>query len=137
MNSTVQVVLHEGLKSPCDEVLGFLDSLPFVPAQHDPRWAQVYAQLEQEDFRVLVARDHGRIVGVSGFTFYNGPLGSIVHANPYMGYGGCSCDAARQEEVIPLLMAALLDWASQRGCITVSVATPLLAKASSRPMCKR
>jgi hypothetical protein len=124
MNSNINVTLYEGLKAPCDEILEFLDSLEFVPAQHDPRWTEVYAQLDNEEFYILVATENGNILGISNFTFFRGPFGSIVHANPYMGYGGCSCNVDRQGEVIPLLMSALLDWARDAGCITVSVGVP-------------
>jgi hypothetical protein len=116
--------LYEGLKAPCGDILEFLDSLEFVPAQHDPRWSQVYAKLDNEEFYIIVARENRKIIGISNFTVFRGPLGAIVHANPYMGYGGCSCAADRRGELIPSIMTALLDWACNSGCVTVSVATP-------------
>jgi hypothetical protein len=124
MSYNIRVSLYEGLKAPCEVILEFLNSLEFVPVQHDPRWAEVYAQLDNEEFYILVATENGNILGISNFTVFRGPFGSIVHANPYIGYGGCSCAADRHGEVIQSLMAALLDWARNSGCITVSVATP-------------
>jgi len=124
MSSNISVVIYEGLKAPSDDILEFLDSLEFVPVQHDPRWAQVYSKLDNEDFYILVACEDSKIVGLSNFTVFNGPLGSIIHANPYMGYGGCSCAPQKESEVIHALMASLLKWAQKSGCITVSVGTP-------------
>jgi hypothetical protein len=116
--------LYEGLKAPCGDILEFLDSLEFVPAQHDPRWAEVYAQLDKEDFYIIVAHENGNIVGVSNFTVFRGPLGAIIHANPYMGYGGCSVTAGKEIAVIDCLMEAIVNHARHSGCITASVATP-------------
>lgn len=124
MSSNIRVTLYEGLKAPSAEIVEFLDCLKFVPAQHDPCWAQVYAKLDKEDFYIIVAHENGKIVGVSNFTVFRGPLGTIVHANPYMGYGGCSCAPQKENEVIHVLMAALLNWAQKSGCITVSVGIP-------------
>lgn len=124
MSSGIQVRLYEGLRAPCSDIIEFLDSLEFVPAQHDPRWAQVYAKLTNEDFWVAVSSQNGKILGVSTFTIFNGPFGAILHANPYMGYGGCSCTPGRESEVIHSVMETLLDHAQKLGCITASVATP-------------
>jgi len=124
MSSNIFVTVYEGLKAPCGNILEFLDSLEFVPAQHDPRWSQVYAKLDNEEFYIIVAHENGNIVGVSNFTVFNGPMGSIIHANPYMGYGGCSCAPQKEIEVIHALMTALLKWAQKSGCITASVGTP-------------
>jgi len=124
VNSEIQVELYEGAGAIRPDILAFLDSLEFVPVQHDPRWAEVYGKLENEQFFFAVAKQKDIILGVSPFTVFKGPFGAILHANPYMGYGGCSVVAGREREMIDCLMKALVDCARQCGCITVSVAIP-------------
>lgn len=120
----IQVEIQDGSKNTWSDVLAFLNSVEFAPLQHDPRWAQVYRKLAHEHFFVAVARQENIIVGISTFTIFEGPFGTILHANPYMGYGGCSCASGKENEIIHSLMEALIDWAQQFGCITVSIATP-------------
>jgi len=120
----MDVQVFAGPDAPTAEIVSFLSALDFAPAQHDPRWSSVFRDLPNEDFHILVARDGARIVAVSTFTIFHGSLGPIVHANPYMGYGGCSCLPARQAEAVAALMGLLLEKAREAGCLTVSVATP-------------
>ena len=124
MSSEIQVELYEGSKAIRPDILAFLDSLEFVPVQHDPRWAKVYEKLENEHFFFAVAKQKDTILGVSPFTVFNGPFGAILHANPYMGYGGCSVAAGRESVVIGCLMEAIINHARESGCVTASVATP-------------
>ena len=127
----MSVDLYTGAQSPVSEIIEFLNTLEFSPAQHDPRLAGVFSSLPKEDFHVLVARDGTRIVAVSTFTIFHGPFGPILHANPYIGYGGCSSLPARQAEAVVTLMHALLDQAREHRCLTASVATPPFSEAAT------
>ena len=124
MISEIKVKIYGEYRTSWSNILTFINSLDFVPAQHDPRWTQVYSKLNNENFFMAVASKRDMIIGVSTFTVFKGTFGSILHANPYMGYGGCSCAPGKESEVIHALMLALIDWAESFGCATLSVATP-------------
>lgn len=120
----IEVKIIERPHDPGEDVLAFVESLAYCPAQHDPRWGRVYDGLDGESFTVAVARSGGGIAGICTFCRFDGPFGPILHGNPYMGYGGCSCRPDGQEEVIGALIAAMLDWARRQGCITATIAMP-------------
>jgi hypothetical protein len=120
----MDVAVYAGLNAPLDAILEFFNDLEYVPAQHDPRWAYVYARLKGDDFYVAVACENGRILGTANYTVFHGPLGAIAHANPFMGYGGCSCVSGREGEVIPTLMRFIADHTKAMGCVTLSMAIP-------------
>ncbi len=120
----MDVAVYAGQSAPFDAVLAFFDQLEYVPAQHDPRWAYVFSRLKGEDFYVAVASEDGKILGTANYTVFRGPLGAIAHANPFMGYGGCSCVPDREGEVIPALMRSIAEHAKSVGCVTMSVAIP-------------
>ncbi|MAG93334.1 MAG: hypothetical protein CMJ48_06245 [Planctomycetaceae bacterium] len=114
--------------SAVQEVVDFLDSLERSPLQHDPRWLEVFASLEGENFTVALARQENTVVGVSTLTTFSGPYGKILHANPYVGYGGCSvADTASNEftsAVVEALIQALLAEAKAQDCVTATLSTP-------------
>jgi len=120
----MEVAVYAGLNAPFDAILEFLDHLDYVPAQHDPRWAYVFTRLKGEEFYIAVASENGRIVGIANYTVFQGSLGAIAHANPFMGYGGCSCAPGREGEVIPTLMRCMAEHTKTVGCVTMSVAIP-------------
>jgi len=120
----MEVDIIERPAAPAEDVVAFADSLAFLPAQHDPRWGAVYDRLAGERFTLAVARAEGRVVGLATFCLFDGPFGRIVHGNPYMGYGGCSCDPAGREETVAALTEATLQWAREQGCITATIALP-------------
>ena len=114
--------------SAVQEVVDFLDSLERSPLQHDPRWLEVFAPLEDESFTVALARQGSTLVGVSTLTTFSGPYGKVLHANPYLGYGGCSVAATADNEfaaaVIETLIQAVLAEANAQECITATLSTP-------------
>jgi hypothetical protein len=121
---SMDVEVYAGHSAPIGAILEFFDHLEYVPAQHDPRWAYVFSCLKGEDFYIAVAWEDGRILGTANYTVFRGPLGAIAHANPFMGYGGCSCVPDREGEVVPALMRGMADHTRQAGCVTMSVAIP-------------
>jgi hypothetical protein len=120
----MELAVYAGLSAPINAILEFFDGLEYVPAQHDPRWAYVFTRLKGEDFYVAVASENGTILGTANYTVFQGPLGAIAHANPFMGYGGCSCVPGREGEVIPTLMRLIVEHSKAMGCVTLSVAIP-------------
>ena len=127
--SKIEVKIYGDNETSWLDILAFIDSLEFVPIQHDPRWSRIYRMLDHEKFFIAVARKKNVIIGISTFTIYEGPFGNILHANPYMGYGGVSCIPGMENEVIRSLMIGLLDWSAYFDCITVSVSTPPFSEA--------
>ena len=132
MRPTLEVeVLHANRPNSetMRETLRFLDSLELSPLQHDPRWGEVYHTLDNECFVVALAREGKAITGVSTMTIFSGSYGKILHANPYMGYGGCSVrprepTAESVADSIRALLKATLDEARAQGCVTATIATP-------------
>jgi hypothetical protein len=120
----VEVTIYGGLNAPCDAILSFLARLDYAPVQHDPRWAHVFSNLPGEDLYIAVATESEDILGVANYTIFTGAFGAVAHANPYMGYGGCSCIPGREDEVIPALMRNVMDHVEGAGCATLSVALP-------------
>jgi len=120
----MDVEVYAGQTAPFDAILEFFEHLDYVPAQHDPRWAYVFSRLKGEDFYIAVASEDGKILGTANYTVFRGPLGAIAHANPFMGYGGCSCVPGREGEVIPALMRRMAEHTRAIGCVTMSMAIP-------------
>lgn len=116
----MDVAVYAGLSAPIDAILEFFDDLEYVPAQHDPRWAYAFARLKGEDFYVAVASENGRILGTANYTVFQGRLAAIAHANPFMGYGGCSYVPGCEGDVIPTLMRLIGEHARAMGCVTLS-----------------
>lgn len=127
----MEVTIYGGLNAPCDAILSFLERLDYAPVQHDPRWAHVFGDLPGEDLYIAVASEDGDIIGVANYTIFSGPFGAVAHANPYMGYGGCSCAPGRENEVIPALMRDVMEHVSGTGCATLSVALPPFQEQAS------
>lgn len=122
--ATVEVTIYGGLNAPLDAILRFLDSLDYAPAQHDPRWAHVFGNMPGEELYTAVATENDAILGVANYTIFTGAFGSVAHANPYMGYGGCSCLPGRENEVIPALMRDMMSHVEGARCAAFSVAVP-------------
>jgi hypothetical protein len=120
----VEVTIYGALNAPFGAILGFLDRLEYVPTQHDPRWAHVFRRLPRDDFYIALASENDRIFGITSYTVFAGPMGTIAHANPYMGYGGCSCVPGTEDEVVPALIREVTNHVRTADCVTLSLAIP-------------